>query len=357
MNELSVLTTEYLSRTDTPLAIMLNSLFDGVYIVDKHMGIVFWNKGAEQITGYSADEVRGRFCSDDILNHIDENGVLLCRGNCPLRQTFKRQAPVEMKVYPKRKTGGRVPVLTHVAPIYNEMSEIIAAIEVFRDITREEEYRTLQEKFTQLLSQYVSLTTMATVRERIHQQGTLIHPVKKRDLTILYLDVVSFTPYAEENEPEKVVAMLNELFSMCDQIVTQHNGDIDKFIGDALMAVFIAADDAVAAADVILKELWKWNQQREQMGDPAIQVRIGINSGIVTQGDIGSPKRKDLTVIGDPVNIAARIESIAKPNTVTISEATYARLTDSSKFQTSQKISVKGKSEPIVVFEKKCCEE
>lgn len=346
------ITLEYLSRTDTSLATILNSLFDGVYIVDKHMGIIFWNKGAEQITGYTADEVRGHFCSDDILNHIDENGNSMCRGNCPLRETLKKRSPTEWKVYPKKKSGGRIPVMTHVAPIFNEQGEIIAAIEIFRDISKEEELRILQEKFARHLSKYVSQTTIKTIQSLVNTNRELTQP-KHRDLTILYIDVVQFTPYSESHPPEEVVEMLNGLFTLCSKITEMHHGDIDKFIGDAVMAVFVSADDAVSASEAIIQRLEQWNQERIQQGKTPIQIRIGINSGIVLHSDIGSEDRKDLTVIGDAVNIAARIQATAKPNTVTISEATYARLSKPERFQTCQKIHVKGKSEPIVVYEMK----
>lgn len=349
MNE-NLLTVEYLTRTDTTVAVMLNTLYDGVYIVNNRMGIIFWNKGAEQITGFSAEEVMGHFCSDDILNHIDENGVLLCSGNCPLRQTFRSKTPTELKVFPKRKCGGRVPVMTHIAPIFNEKGETIAAIEVFRDISKEEDLRILQEKFSRHLSKYVSNTTIRTIHSLVSTDREVTHP-KKRDLTILYLDVVGFTPYSERTNPIEVVEMLNGLFTLCSKITEENHGDIDKFIGDAVMAVFISADDAVNAAEAIIQAVNFWNIERSKQQKELVNIRIGINSGLVLHSDIGSDKRKDLTVIGDAVNVTARIESIAKPNTVTISEATYARLSDSTRFHSIHKLMLKGKKEPIEVFE------
>lgn len=332
---------EELKRTNSNLGIILNYLFDGVYIVDRSLNILFWNRGAELLTGHFSQDVVGHRCADDILNHIDENGVRLCKGNCPLRQTFKTGQPTMRKVYPLRNDGRRFPVMTHVAPILNDAGEIIAAIEVFRDISQEEELRTMQEKFAALIKRYVSTTTVESVMERIHTDEP--GKVELRDLSVLYLDVVAFTPYSEENPPLAVVNMLNELFGLCGVITVECNGDIDKFIGDSIMAVFIDANDAVAAATKILTAHAAWNAKRIQQQQPEVKVRIGINSGLMMQAEIGTLNRKDFTVIGDVVNTAARIQSMGVPNSIAISEATWSRLKHPEQFFFYQEIKVKGK--------------
>ncbi|MBW2566512.1 MAG: PAS domain-containing protein, partial [Deltaproteobacteria bacterium] len=133
-------------RGDSVLTTVLNSPFDGIYVVDSERRIVFWNRGAEEITGYRSEEVMGHRCSEDILNHIDENGILLCRSSCPLVETLDTGKEVSAKVYSLHKDGQRFPVETHVTPIRNDRGDIVAAIEVFRDISQEEEFRILQER-------------------------------------------------------------------------------------------------------------------------------------------------------------------------------------------------------------------
>lgn len=337
---------------NSELAMLLDSLYDGVYVVDRQRRILFWNRAAAEMTGYSADEVVGRCCSDDILNHIDENGVLLCHSRCPLLKAMENNGSTSAKVYPLTKQGRRFPVLTNVTSILDENGKAIAGIEVFRDISYQEEYRIMQEKFNSLIRRYVSNTTYTDVMERLTQEASAGKP-RIVDLSVLYLDIVNFTGFSEQNPPEESVKLLNEFFSVCDVITKECLGDIDKFIGDAIMAVFHDANDAVRSAIRILSYgLPELNRVRTQRGMSEIRIRVGINSGLALQGDIGTIDRKDLTVIGDTVNTASRIERYAPPNRLMISEATLSRLIPDlfSLFTYHQNVELRGKSEQIKLF-------
>jgi PAS domain S-box-containing protein len=326
---------------------VLNSIFDGIYVVDRDRRIIFWNRGAEEITGYSAEEVMGRRCSDDILNHIDENGHLLCRNSCPLVETLNTGKDIRAKVYPFHKDGRRFPVQTHIGPIRNEKGEIVAGIEVFRDISKEEDFRILQEKFNEIVRKYISSATLEEIESQLHgAKGRAC----VRDLTVLYLDVVNFTGFSESHSPEETAKMLNDLFGICEVITKECHGDIDKFIGDAIMAVFVDANDAVLAGTKVLKALSGFNKIRGQEGRSAIQIRIGVNSGLVIQGEIGTPDRKDVTVIGDVVNTASRIESVTEPMKICIAESTYSRLKDPYLFRSHKAIEMKNRKEPVAIY-------
>jgi two-component system sensor histidine kinase ChiS len=157
----------------------------------------------------------------------------------------------------------------------------------------------------------LSTATMDEVQDQL--QGTTEAKARVRELTVLYLDVVGFTSFSERNPAEAVATMLNELFGVCEVITRECHGDIDKFIGDAIMAVFIDANDAVAAGRKVLSAVLRLNETRQARGLEGIRIRIGINSGSVIQGEIGTSSRKDVTVIGDVVNTAARIESATEP--------------------------------------------
>lgn len=334
-------------EVDSVLSTILNSIFDGIYVVDKKRRIIFWNRGAEEITGYRADEVMGRRCSDDILNHIDENGVLLCRNACPLARSLNTGQEVRAKVYPFHKDGRRFPTRTHIAPIRNSEGKVVAAIEVFRDISMEEEFRILQEKFNELVKKYMSSATFKEVMDQLHgQEGK----ARIKDLTVLYLDVVGFTSFSERHTPEETAKMLNDLFGICEVITKECHGDIDKFIGDAVMAVFIDANDAVLAGVKVLKALSAFNRVRLEAGDEEIRIRIGINSGLVMQGEIGTRDRKDVTVVGDVVNTAARIESVTDPLSLCISDATRSRLKDSGAFEPYKTVEVKNRKAPVSIY-------
>ncbi len=114
---------------------ILDSLYDGVYIVDRERRILFWNKGAERLTGYSREEVIGRHCSDNILIHVNDEGCSLCKGMCPLAHTLEDGKLREAEIFLHHKKGHRVPVLTRIAPIRDDGGNITSAVEVFNDNT------------------------------------------------------------------------------------------------------------------------------------------------------------------------------------------------------------------------------
>lgn len=115
----------------------LDDLFDAVYVVDKDRRIVYWNKAAEEITGYSESEVVGTMCSDNILCHVDLAGIELCRTGCPLHETICDGRKREAVVFLHHKEGHRVPVHIRISPIRNETNEIIGAVEMFSDCSKE----------------------------------------------------------------------------------------------------------------------------------------------------------------------------------------------------------------------------
>jgi adenylate cyclase len=152
----------------------------------------------------------------------------------------------------------------------------------------------------------------------------------ERDVTVMFCDLVGFTAMCEALTPVQSAALLNSFLTRMTDVVFEHEGTLDKFLGDALLAVFGAPFDqsdhplkAVEAAIAMRKALADLNTQLEQK----LQMRISINTGIALTGDIGSPKRREFTVLGDVVNTASRIEDeITKPGEIVISGATYERI-------------------------------
>lgn len=114
---------------------LLDSLFDGVYFVDLERRITYWNRGAEAITGYRAEEVIGKSCADNLLVHVDDRGTQLCLHGCPLSYAVNTAERCEAEVYLKHKRGHRVPVSVRVAPLLNQTGETVGAVEVFSDIS------------------------------------------------------------------------------------------------------------------------------------------------------------------------------------------------------------------------------
>ena len=190
------------------------------------------------------------------------------------------------------------------------------------------------------------------------------HPLelggRREEVTVMFADMVAFTKAAEIMPPEQVVKMLNELFSILTEVVFRHGGIVDKFIGDCVMAVWGAplsepmhASKAMEAAEDMMAFLEigaaKW---REQYG---IEVRLalGINSGSAIVGNIGSDKRMDYTVVGDVVNIAARLEAMAEPNQVLVGEGTQAALGDAFELQSLGERKLTGRTQSTRIYELK----
>jgi len=112
---------------------MIDNLHDGAYFVDRDRRIVYWNKSAEELTGYLSDEVVGRTCDDNILRHVDEEGTELCKGACPLAETLDDGELREVEVFLHHKTGHRIPVTVRVAPVRDRKGEITGAVEIFSE--------------------------------------------------------------------------------------------------------------------------------------------------------------------------------------------------------------------------------
>ena len=156
--------------------------------------------------------------------------------------------------------------------------------------------------------------------------------VQERDVSVMFADIVGFTSIAETMTPTAVAELLNGFFSAVTDVVFDHQGTVDKFIGDAVLTVFGAPLDqtdhawrSVASARAIMEAVRELNRRRPEM--PELHVRIAINSGSAIVGDVGSGKRLEYTVLGDVVNTASRMESgVAKPDQIVISRATLERL-------------------------------
>jgi adenylate cyclase len=178
------------------------------------------------------------------------------------------------------------------------------------------------------------------------------------EATILFADVRGFTPLSEKLRPEQIVELLNDYFTDMTDIIFSHQGLLDKYIGDGLMALFgvaYAADEApvnAAKAAIFMQRRMVTLRQNflERFGHP-ISIGIGINTGTITVGYIGSNRRMEYTGIGDAVNLAARLESNTKPSQIIVSAKTHERLKDAVPTRALGKITVKGKSEPQEIFE------
>ncbi|MGR3177305.1 MAG: adenylate/guanylate cyclase domain-containing protein [Candidatus Anammoxibacter sp.] len=212
-------------------------------------------------------------------------------------------------------------------------------------------------KIRKFFERYVPKKVVAEV---LKQADGELFAGEKRNVSIFSLDIRKFTPFSERHQPEEVVVVLNKFFTEVSKIVIEREGNVDKFMGDGLMAVFgvpVAFDDhalcAVSAALDVKKVLGEFNSWlMEKMGE-TINIGIGINSGDVIAGNVGSTEKMEYTVIGSPVNIAFRVQELTKekPDSILISEQTYNAVKDKVKVASFRKINLRGTTGDTEIFE------
>jgi adenylate cyclase len=214
-----------------------------------------------------------------------------------------------------------------------------------------------KRKMKRLFGRYVSrdVYEQLTAHPELAELGG-----KRRDMTVLFSDIRGFTSVTELGNPEELVAQLNEYFSRMVDIVFRHHGTVDKFVGDMVMALFGAplddpqhADHAVAAAIEMVRALGELNRAWSGRGMPELDIGIGINSGDMIAGNIGSSSIMSYTVIGDNVNLGSRLESLNKEykTRIIMSDATRARLTHTYDMRPLGDVMVKGKTRAVAIFE------
>ena len=182
-------------------------------------------------------------------------------------------------------------------------------------------------------------------------------PSEKRPVVVFFSDIRGFTPMSETMSPDEIAKLLTEYFTEMVDKVFEHGGTLDKFMGDAIMALWGApiaheddADRAVQCALAQLTELEKLNSKWKQEGRTEVQIGIAINFGEVFAGNIGSDRRLEYTVIGDAVNTAYRLCGKAGPNEILISEPFYQQLKKKPPVEALEPIQVKGKAKKIPVY-------
>lgn len=178
---------------------------------------------------------------------------------------------------------------------------------------------------------------------------------KRQDMTILFADIRNFTTLSEGMSPDDNFAFINAYLAEMGPVITQHGGFIDKYIGDAIMALFEKADDGVRAGLAMLAILERFNARRQAAGAEPIVIGIGLNTGSLMMGTIGERHRMDGTVISDAVNLAARLESLTKDYRVPllVSQFTVDRLDDPEAFalRPIDTVVVRGRTQPVAIFE------
>ena len=213
-----------------------------------------------------------------------------------------------------------------------------------------------EKRMKSTMSRYID----PNIADQLMSDGSDIMGGQETIATVLFSDVRSFTTITEALGAQGTVALLNEYFDIMVEAINEQGGMVDKFIGDAIMAGFGIPfpheddeDRGVRAGINMIKRLWEWNKQREKDGKMAIDMGLGLNTDKLLSGNIGSSKRMDYTMIGDGVNLAARLESACKSYAarILISDFTYQKLKGTYQIRYIDDVVVKGKTEAVGVRE------
>lgn len=321
---------------------MLESMSNGVITLNEDGKIVTCNASGMRIMRLSHEDILEQHSKDFF---IGANAWVLDK----VKRVEETQVS-DITMDAELEFGGeRISVNLTVLPLVSVDSKKLGTMIMIEDISSE-------KRMKSTMSRYMD----ADLAEQLLAGGEDVLGGKNTTATVLFSDIRSFTTLTEELGPQGTVSLLNEYFTLMVDCVQKEGGMLDKFIGDAIMAAFgipVPHDDdedrAVRAAVSMIMALNKWNLQRAADGKKTVSMGIGLNTDVVVSGNIGSPKRMDYTIIGDGVNLAARLESACKQysTSILISENTYRKLRGTYRIREIDRVVVKGKTEPVGIYE------
>ena len=351
-----------IKENENRLAQFLNALPVGVAIIDAAGHPYYFNQVAKELLG---KEVVSDITSEQIastyqfykLNTNQEYPT----DELPIIRALQGESLTTENIY-VHKGEQVIPLESFSAPIYDQQGKIIYAINSFIDITERKKAEVAQKRFTNQLFELNMAYERFVPREFLEllDKKTIIDvdlgDQVQLEMSVLFSDVRDFTTMSEAMTPEENFRFINSFLSRMEPAILENQGFIDKYIGDAIMALFSGdADNAVKAGISMLKRLKQYNQHLTNSGYSPIRIGIGINTGLLMLGTVGGRNRMDSTVISDAVNLASRVESLTKSYGVSllITEQTFSRLTQTSNYaiRSIDTVKVKGKLQKVTVYE------
>jgi adenylate cyclase len=324
---------------------ILKSLSNGVLTLDANGALVKANESAERILGIGLANTVNAPREADTLFGARNEWILKSIDYVTRTGADDYHADADF-VMPD---SSKVSINLTVSPLRGIKDEPLGCVLAFEDITSEKRMRGA-------MSRYMA----KEVVDRLLEANTMGLGGESVEATVLFSDIRRFTSLAEGMSAQGVVELLNEYFTDMVEAIFKRGGVLDKYIGDAIMAVFGApiatgrhADDALATATDMKLALAALNIRRTTRGQQAIDIGIGLATGEVLSGSIGSEKRMEYTVIGDSVNLASRMEGATKHYGagILLSETTVASLKDEYLLRPVDLIRVKGRETPVEMFE------
>ena len=321
---------------------MLDSMSNGVITLDEKSAIVTCNSAVSKIFNVEMDD----FCEHPIGDFLTEENEWLTKRIQKLVESQTSDLIMDAEL-----VFGKVTLSVNITllPLNSSDGEKLGSMVMVEDVSSEKRMKATMSRYIdprladQLMDDQESLS-----------QGYVARP------TVLFSDIRGFTTLTEELGAKGTVSFLNEYFTRMYDCISKEEGMIDKFIGDAIMAAFgtpIAHDDdedrALRAGIAMIRSVFDWNKERAKSRLKPVDMGLGLNTDDVVCGEIGSPKFKDLTMIGDGVNLAARLESACKEYSarILISGNTQEKLRGTYRIRDIDDVVVKGKTKPVRVFE------
>ena len=358
---------EALSENESRLTQFLEAMPVGIFVVDGKGQPFYMNSCGEKILAQG-------LISDVASEKLPEVYQFYSAGTNQLypidRQPMIRALRGEVVRVDDAEIHGAdwiVPIEVWATPIYDERKNIVYAIAAFQDITERQEVEKERRQFTDELEKALAAEEKLTdaygrfvPHQFLHFLGyESILDVKlgdqvQKEMSVLFSDIRDFTALSETMSPEETFQFINAYLSRMELAIAENYGFIDKYIGDAIMALFDGcADNAVKAGIAMLEQLNEYNITRSNPDRPWLQIGIGINTGSLMLGTVGGQNRMNSTVISDAVNLASRIENLTKEYGVSmlITHNTFIQLEEIYDLRLIDRVKVKGKSKMITVYE------
>jgi adenylate cyclase len=323
---------------------VLESMTNGVVTLDNEGQVVTCNAAGAEILGYEEQEIVGRSVHDLFSKNP---GILALVEDVMATSESRSLMDVDIDCGIDDRAEA-VSVNVTGVPLRIDTSDE-GTILLLENISSEKRVRSTMARYMD-----------PALADRLVRSGEDILGGTSAVVSLLFSDIRGFTSLTEQLGPQATVSMLNEYFTLMVDCIQSEGGMLDKFIGDAIMAAFglptPESDDpdrAVRTAIAMIRSLHEWNVVRAADGKPPIDMGIGVNTGAVVAGNIGSPKRMDFTMIGDGVNLAARLESACKQYDarILISDFTHRQLNGVYRTREVDRVVVKGKTEPVAIHE------
>jgi adenylate cyclase len=321
---------------------MLESMSNGVITLDESGSIATCNAAGMRILRTHSADILHRPVADFFK---DGNGWVLEKLK-RVEETAKSEVVMDAElIFGDERISTNLTVL----PLTSADRKRLGSMLLIEDISSE-------KRLKSTMSRYMD----PGIADRLVAGGAEILGGQAATATVLFSDIRGFTTITEQLGPQGTVALLNEYFTLMVDCIQREEGMLDKFIGDAIMAGFgvpVAHEDdpdrAMRTAIAMMGELQRWNALRAAEGKAPVDIGIGLNTDSVVSGNIGSRKRMDYTMIGDGVNLAARLESACKQYGahILISEFTYRQLRGTYRVRELDLVVVKGKTQPVAIYE------